>query len=90
MAKYRIAATTSGVAIEIGEVAGRGDALLDAFAGCQEGHCSCPTDEYTKVAGMDVLPGPDRIAIRLRAKPGEQFDTDEIAACLDYTVGQTG
>ncbi len=37
---------------------------------------------------MDVEPAGDRIAITLRAKPGARFDADEIAACLDYTVGK--
>ena len=43
--------------------------LLEAFAECHEGGCSCPTDEYLKVATMEVRPTEDRIAIRLEAKP---------------------
>lgn len=62
--------------------------MLEAFGECQEGRCSCPTEEYLKVAAMEVHPAGNRIAIRLEAKPGTTLDTSEIAACLDYTVGK--
>jgi hypothetical protein len=88
MTKYTISATGPTVSIELTEVAGRQAELLEAFGECQEGRCSCPTDEYLKVATMDVRPTGDRIAIRLEAKPGTSFDATEIAACLDYTVGE--
>jgi hypothetical protein len=87
MTKYTIDADGSSVAIELTEVAGRQAELLDAFGECQEGRCSCPTDQYLKVATMEVEAADDRIAIRLQAKPGTSLDTAEIAACLDYTVG---
>jgi hypothetical protein len=89
MAKYAISADGPSVAIEVTEVAGRQDELLQAFCECQEGRCSCPTDEYLKVAAMDVQPTGDRIHIKLQAKPGTSFDPAQIAACLDYTVGKT-
>ncbi len=89
MTQYEIKATEQAVAIEITGVGGRQDDLLEAFGECREGHCSCPTDEYAKVAAMDVRPGHDRIDIELRAKPGTLLDPKEIAACLDYTVEKT-
>jgi hypothetical protein len=89
MTNYTINADASSVAIEITEVAGRQAELLEAFGECQEGRCSCPTDEYLKVATMEVDPADDRIAIRLQAKPGTSFDAAEIAACLDHTVGKS-
>ncbi len=75
--------------IELTEVAGQQAELLEAFGACQAGTCSCPTEEYAKVATMEVAPAPDRVAIHLRAKPGERFDTSDIAACLEYTVTST-
>ena len=89
MTNYAIHEDDSSVAIEITEVAGRQAELLEAFGECQEGRCSCPTDEYLKVATMEVQPAEDRIAIKLQAKPGTILDTAEIAACLDYTVGKS-
>jgi hypothetical protein len=89
MTKYTISANGSSVAIELTEVAGRQAELLEAFGECQEGRCSCPTNEYLKVATMDVRPTGDRIAIRLEAKPGTSLDTTEIATCLAHTVGES-
>jgi hypothetical protein len=86
MTDYKINATGATVAIQITGVGERQDELLQAFGECAEGRCSCPTDEYEKVAAMDVQPGQDRIDINLEAKPGTTLDTSEIEACLDYTV----
>lgn len=86
MTQYKVSATGPTTAIEIIGVGDRQGELLEAFGECAEGRCSCPTDEYEKLASMDVQPGADRIDIRLEAKPGETLDPSEIEACLDYTV----
>jgi len=88
MPDYTIDADGPSVAIEITGLAGRQAELLAAFGECQGGQCSCPTNEYEKVAAMEVEPTGDRIAIRLLAKPGMTLDTAGIEACLDYTVGR--
>jgi hypothetical protein len=88
MARYWIDRDPHGIAIELTEVAGRQEDLLDAFEQCQSGHCTCPTDEYKKMAGMDVASTDDEIVLRLAAKPGARFDVAEISACLDYTVSK--
>lgn len=88
MAHYRIEESGSTVTIEVTEVAGKQEELLGAFGACQAGQCSCPTDEYQKLAGMEVLHGVDEIRLRLEPKPGEKFDLSEIASCLDYTTAK--
>ncbi len=70
------------------EVADQQDQLPQAFGECQAGQCSCPTDEYRKLAGMVVEQGDNVIRLRLDAKPGQKSDVDEIAACLDYTTAK--
>ena len=57
MARYRIEDSGSSVVIELTEVAGREGELLQAFSECQVGQCSCPTDEYQKLAAMEVEQG---------------------------------
>lgn len=86
MTHYEIKPSDAGIAIQISGVGDKGQELLTAFGECQQGQCSCPTDEYQKVEAMEVTPSKDAISIRLEAKPGMEFDTREIAACLDYTV----
>ena len=88
MTSHTIGADGASIAIEITGVAGRHGELLEAFGECQQGQCSCPTSEYDKVAMMKVEPTEDRIAIRLRARPGTSFETAEIETCLDYTLGK--
>lgn len=86
MTSYEITPAERGVQIELADVGAKQAELLAAFGECQTGRCSCPTDEYDKVADMTLKPSPDGIRIELVAKPGAVFSTAEIAACLDYTV----
>jgi len=88
MARYRIDEKESTVSIEVAEVAGHQEELMQAFGECQVGQCNCPTTEYTKLASMKVEQEEDLIRLRLEPKPGERFDTSEIAACLDYTTSK--
>ena len=88
MARYRIDEKGSSVGIELTEVGGQERELLQAFSECQAGQCPCPSDEYQKLAGMEVEHGDDAIRLRLDAKPGEILDVSKIAACLDYTAAK--
>jgi hypothetical protein len=83
---YRIREDESGLSIEVEGVGTKQAELMLAFGECQEGQCSCPTDEYKKLASMDAKQSGDSIKLRLEAKAGEKFDASEIAACLDYTT----
>jgi hypothetical protein len=88
VARYRIDKDESAVSIEVTEAGGRQDELMEAFGECQTGQCSCPTNEYEKLASIEVEQGGDLIHIRLQPKPGEKIDTSEIAACLDFTTAK--
>jgi hypothetical protein len=88
MARYRVQDQPQGVAIQVTAVAGRQRQLLEAFQECQSGHCTCPTDEYQKVAGMQVTKAANEITLHLQARPGTRFDTSEISACLDHTIAK--
>jgi hypothetical protein len=88
MASYRIEERESIVSIEVGDVGEHQDQLMEAFGECQAGRCSCPTNEYDKLASIEVEQGEDLIRVHLQPKPGEKFDTSEIAACLDYTTAK--
>ena len=92
MARYRIDDEDASVSIEVTDVAGQEQdaTLLEAFGECQTGQCPCPTDEYQKLASMDVQHTRDAIRIRLEPKAGQVLDTRQIAACLDYTTATAG
>ena len=88
MTTYEISPNSAGLAIELAGVGAQEEQLLAAFAQCQQGQCSCPSDEYQKVESMDVSSGEGEILIQLRPKEGTSFDISQLTACLDYTVGQ--
>ncbi len=89
MTTYEISPNSAGLAIELADVGKQEEQLLAAFAQCQQGQCSCPTDEYQKVESMDLTSGEGDILIQLRPKEGTSFDISQLTACLDYTVGNT-
>ncbi len=88
MARYRIEERPEGVAIKVTETPGHQLQLLEAFQECQSGTCGCPTEEYEKVADMEIAVSDDEISLRLKAKEGTRFDASQISACLEYTTSR--
>ena len=84
--KYKIDQNDAGVAIRIDDVKGKKEKLLQAFQECQEGRCSCPTEEYKKLDSLKIEHGDESIELHLTAKQGTKIDTAEINKCLDYTA----
>jgi len=83
--KSDVKADTDSLTIEISEIQGKDKQLIEAFQECQEGRCSCPTNEYAKLESLEIEQTGGKLNLRLSAKEGEVFDTEEIGKCLDYT-----
>jgi len=83
--KYKIDEKESGIDISVTDAKGDKQELLDAFRECQEGRCSCPTDEYKKLASLEITQDEAEIQLRLKPKDGEVIDKAEIEKCLSYT-----
>lgn len=81
----KIKATETGIEIDIQNVEDKQDKLLEAFQECQDGHCTCHTEEYKKVESLQIRTGNDAIQLSITAKPDEKIDVAEIEKCLEYT-----
>ncbi len=81
----RIKPTEDGIEIEVTELEGKKQQLLEAFEECSEGRCTCPTQEYKKVESLEIVETDEAIRLSLKAKPDEQIDTKEIEKCLEHT-----
>ena len=64
--------------------------LLQAFQECQEGHCTCPTQEYSKLDAVEIATDEDTIKLKLKSKPDVKFDMSEIGNCLEHTKENAG
>ena len=84
--KYKIDENSSGIDISVTDAKNDKQKLLEAFRECQEGRCSCPTEEYSKLVSLEVAQEGDAIQLRLKAKDGEVIDKSEIEKCLSYTA----
>ena len=83
--KSDIKSDADGMTIEISETQGKHAQLVAAFQECQEGRCSCPTNEYEKLESLTIEQDEDKINLRLKAKKSQGFDSAEIEKCLKFT-----
>ncbi len=81
----KIKTTETGIEIDVTNLEGKQEQLMEAFQECSEGRCTCPTNEYQKVEKLDIAGSDDAIQLKIIAKPDEQIDTTEIEKCLEYT-----
>ncbi|MEJ2450837.1 MAG: hypothetical protein P8047_09215 [Gammaproteobacteria bacterium] len=64
--KYRIESNESGLDIKISEANDK-QKLMQAFQECQEGRCSCPTQEYTKLGAAILIKHNEALQERAHA-----------------------
>ena len=88
--RYEVNKRQSNIEIHVSDAAGHTPGLLLSLEACQTGSCGCPTDQYDKLAAMDVDAEGDEVTVRLQPLPGEHLDVGQIKACLDYTLSQAG
>ena len=86
--KYKIAETKNGMDIQVEDLEGKKKEILTALQECQEGRCSCPTDEYEKLNALDIAESGDGLQLHLRSKEGTKLDKEEVERCLHYTQEQ--
>lgn len=86
--KYKIDRNKNGIDISVADVKNDEQKLLEAFRECQEGRCSCPTEEYKKLDALEVVHSADGIQLHLKSRQGATINTAEIEKCLDYTAAR--
>ena len=86
--KYKIKTAEDGLNIKVSEAGDKQEKLLEAFQECQEGRCSCPTDEYTKLDSLQIEKDEGAIHLHLTSKSEQAFNQEEISKCLEYMKGK--
>ena len=84
--KSKITSNKNGIDINITELEGKKEELLEAFQECSEGRCSCPTQEYQKVETMNVIDTEGTIQISIKSKTDEEI-ADSILAAMGSISG---
>lgn len=82
--KHEIREKNTSINIKISEIDNNKEILIQNLKECQEGTCSCPTNEYEKLTKMEIIVGDDDINIELEPKQGEKIKFEEIEKCLDH------
>ena len=83
--KYEVSTSQNGLIINVEVPDKRKEKLLEEFSNCQQGKCSCPTEEYKKLESLSVENFEDKISLTLKPKLDQSFDINEINKCLNYT-----
>lgn len=83
--KYEISTTKNDLIINIEIPDKHKEKLLKEFSNCQQGKCSCPTEEYKKLESLTVETFEQKISLTLKPKADQNFDINEINKCLNYT-----
>jgi len=83
--KYHITKKPGGIEIEVSGVEGKERQLLEAFRECQDGRCTCPTQEYARLDALELDQSAGTINLKLKAKRGTEFDQTDIQRCLEHT-----
>ena len=88
MADYQIDPNPSGLRIAVTGIEGKQVEFLKSVQECKEGRCSCPSQEYDKLASIEATASHDGVEIALRTKAGAELDAASIASCVDHTLRQ--
>lgn len=83
--KYEISNSKSELVIDIEIPDKHKEKLLEEFGNCQQGKCSCPTEEYKKLESLTVETNENKVFLTLKPKLDQNFDINEINKCLNYT-----
>ena len=86
--EYEVTEHGPNVEIVVRGAAEQEPRLLESLQDCQSGNCGCPTDQYDRLAAMEVESEDGDVTVRLQPRFGEQFDAEQLRACLDYTLTQ--
>ena len=82
--RSRVKEVSEGLVVEIDDLADQRDTVLETFTACREGRCNCPTDEYQKLASLEIEEDGTRLKLHLQAKAGAKFEMSEVARCLEF------
>ena len=83
--KRIVKSSSEGLTIEFSAISRQQEQLIAEFRACEEGRCSCPTNEYEKLDSLNIEAASGKIRLSLKAKSGQVLDGSEIQKCLDHT-----
>ena len=88
--EFDIKPTDQGLQVKAKVNPGQAQKLMEEFAKCANGTCSCKTTEYEKLDSMQMSQTESGLTLDLKAKPGQDLNASCVAECLDHTAAQVG
>lgn len=86
--EFNVKPTPQGVEVKAQATPEEAKKMMDEFAKCANGTCSCKTSEYEKLESMQVSETDSGLTLDLKAKSGQTLDVGCVEECLDHTAKQ--
>ena len=86
--EFDIKSTDQGLQVNAKVNPEQAQKLMEEFAKCADGTCSCQTTEYDKLDSMKVSQTESGLTMDLKAKAGKTLDPSCVSECLDHTAAQ--
>jgi hypothetical protein len=86
--KYEISEQGTTAEIRVQDAGNQRSSLLQALGECRSGSCGCPSDQYERLANLDVDATDHNVTLRLEPRPGQRLDPEQLCECLDHTLAQ--
>lgn len=84
--KHQVEKRGADVTIQIEDVAGREQVLLEAIRSCRQGAWACQSGECVNIGEMSERVDDGRVFLTLTPKPGAHIDPAGIEVCLRYML----
>jgi hypothetical protein len=86
--KYRIMKQDSGLSVQIDDVSGQEQAVVQQIRQCRQSAWACPSGECLNIGSIEERVEAGRVFLTLTARPGAQLNSSGIEECLGYMLPQ--
>jgi hypothetical protein len=84
--KYRVEKQGDNISVQIDDVAGQEQVLLEAIRRCRQGAWACQSGECMNIGTMEERVERGSVFLTLIPRPGAQIDRAGIEICLRYML----
>lgn len=84
--KYQVEKQGHNIRVQIDDVAGQEQVLLEAIRRCRQGAWACQSGECMNIGTMDERVAGGSVFLTLVPRPGVQIDLAGIEICLRYML----
>jgi hypothetical protein len=87
---FSITKQDSGLGVQIDDVSGQEQAVVQQILQCRQSAWACPSGECLNIGSIEKRVEAGRVFLTLTARPGAELNASGIEECLGYMLRQSG